>query len=76
MPLLPYDYLQLMNCPEVVTISDILCSDSSYVPGASLQYLAFKSRVLNLPPGRWRWRRHGDRERQPTPEQNHVENPE
>ena len=24
MPLLPYDYLHLVNCPEVVTISDIL----------------------------------------------------
>ena len=24
MPLLPYDYLRLVNCPEVVTISDIL----------------------------------------------------
>ena len=23
MPLLPYDYLHLVNCPEVVTISDI-----------------------------------------------------
>ena len=26
MPLLPYDYLHLVNCPEVVTISDILCT--------------------------------------------------
>ena len=25
MPLLPYDYLHLVNCPEVVTISDIFC---------------------------------------------------
>ena len=25
MPLLPYDYLHLVNCPEVVIISDILC---------------------------------------------------
>ena len=25
MPLLPYDYLHLVNCPKVVTISDILC---------------------------------------------------
>ena len=25
MPLLTYDYLHLVNCPEVVTISDILC---------------------------------------------------
>ena len=28
MPLLPYDYLHLVNCPEVVTISDILCSST------------------------------------------------
>ena len=26
MPLLPYDYLHLVNCPEVVIISDILCN--------------------------------------------------
>ena len=26
MPLLPYDYLHLVNCPEVVIISDILCT--------------------------------------------------
>ena len=25
MPLLPYDYLHLVNCPEVVTISDDYC---------------------------------------------------
>ena len=29
MPLLPYDYLHLVNCPEVVIISDILCTDGS-----------------------------------------------
>ena len=28
MPLLPYDYLHLVNCPEVVIISDILCSEN------------------------------------------------
>ena len=28
MPLLPYDYLHLVNCPEVVTISDNYCNDS------------------------------------------------
>ena len=27
MPLLPYDYLHLVNCPEVVIISDILCTE-------------------------------------------------
>ena len=26
MPLLPYDYLHLVNCPEVVTISDNYCN--------------------------------------------------
>ena len=26
MPLLPYDYLHLVNCPEVVTISDNYCT--------------------------------------------------
>ena len=26
MPLLPYDYLHLVNCPDVVIISDILCT--------------------------------------------------
>ena len=25
MPILPYDYLHLVNCPEVVTISDNYC---------------------------------------------------
>ena len=29
MPLLPYDYLHLVNCPEVVTISDILCNTNA-----------------------------------------------
>ena len=29
MPLLPYDYLHLVNCPEVVTISDNYCNDSN-----------------------------------------------
>ena len=32
MPLLPYDYLHLVNCPEVVIISDILCTEN---PGYS-----------------------------------------
>ena len=31
MPLLPYDYLHLVNCPEVVIISDILCSKGGCV---------------------------------------------
>ena len=33
MLLLAYDYLHLVNCPEVVTISDILCTAAS--PAAS-----------------------------------------
>ena len=31
MPLLPYDYLHLVNCPEVVTISDILCNSTAQI---------------------------------------------
>ena len=31
MPLLPYDYLHLVNCSEVVTISDILCTGKNII---------------------------------------------
>ena len=37
MPLLPYDYLHLVNCPEVVTISDILCSNDMNLSSQLLQ---------------------------------------
>ena len=40
MPLLPYDYLHLVNCPEVVTISDILCIK---------MYSSYNHRALLLP---------------------------
>ena len=30
MPLLPHDYLHLVNCHEVVIISDILCTKVAY----------------------------------------------
>ena len=36
MPLLPYDYLHLVNCPEVVTISDILCNPHAFIPSPEM----------------------------------------
>ena len=44
MPLLPYDYLHLVNCPEVVIISDILCSVTVWKEGEFIYLLIEQNR--------------------------------
>ena len=50
MPLLPYDYLHLVNCPKVVIISDILCSKPVLIFElyTSLRYACITQNVPNL----------------------------
>ena len=45
MTLLPNDYLHLVNCPEVVIISDKHCSVKSFLPGFRNGWLKYCARV-------------------------------
>ena len=48
MPLLPYDYLHLVNCPEVVIISDILCIMVLRIAGGGKGGEGEENRVIDL----------------------------
>ena len=50
MPLLPYDYLHLVNCPQVVIISDILCMRYPRILGQNLRSHPVENPPINGPP--------------------------
>ena len=51
MPLLPYDYLHLANCPEVVTISDSYCRSSFKTYSLTENQFSAKSYFYTPAPG-------------------------